>query len=140
MAVVNQFLYPVRTRSEVKASLILIVIAIPFGIIMLFVGKLSIVIMIIALCFSSALLSGVQLLGSRCSVAFAKYGKNGTAAGLINAAASIAIMIQSYGILAVADNFGWIAVMDIWIKLLIASAVCLMIALPLWDRFKKRKF
>lgn len=140
VAVVNQFLYPIRVRSEVKASLILVAIAIPFGMIMLFVGKLPIVIMIIALCFASALLSGVQLLGSRCSVAFAKYGKNGTAAGLINAAASIAIMIQSYGIVAVADNLGWNAVMDIWIKLLIGSAVCLIVALPLWDTFKKRKF
>lgn len=134
---VNQFLYPRLIRNETIAILVLVGTAIVPVTVMSFVGKVPILIIIIALCVSAFLLTSTNMLMSRCCAAFVKYGKNGLASGVCNSCAAIAIMLQSYVIVAVADNAGWKMVIYLWIIMLAVSAVSLVIAIPLWRRFRK---
>ena len=96
--------------------------------------------MIVAsLCLAATILSGINLIMSRCSASFAKYGKSGLASGVSNSAASVAIMVQSYGTAYVADNAGWKMVVWLFIALLGVGVVCSGIAVPMWKRFKMNK-
>lgn len=70
---------------------------------------------------------------------FVKYGKNGLASAINNASASIAIMIQNYGILSLADYKGWNTVVWLWVVMLVACGMLAAVAFPLWRRFKKER-
>ena len=48
---------------------------------------------------------------------FAKYGKNGTAAGISNAASSFGIVLLNYGVLKISDLWGWETVRYLWLAL-----------------------
>ena len=136
IVLVNQFVYPRITRNEVVATLLLIAVALPLMIVVCFVGRVSLFVMMISLCVASALLTGAGLLMSHVCAAFAKYGKNGLASGVNNALASIAIVIQSYGVVLVADHAGWKGASYLFVALLIVAMVGALIALPMWNRFK----
>jgi len=134
---VNQFFYPRLIKHEVVASLVLGVIAILPIVAMSFVGKIEIVYFLIALCIASLLLNGEGIIMSRCNAAYAKYGKNGVASGVSNSASAVAFMVQNYVIMVIADSSGWKTVIYVWIGLLLAATLFLVIAIPLWSRFKK---
>jgi sugar phosphate permease len=51
------------------------------------------------------------------NASFAKYGKNGTAAGISNAASSFGIVLLNYGVLKISDLWGWDAVHYLWLGL-----------------------
>ena len=139
VVLVNQFVYPRLIHNEVIATLILILVTIPPMIVVCFVGQVSLFITMVCLCVPSAILTGAGLLMSHCCAAFAKYGKNGLASGVNNALASIAIMIQSYVVVVIADHAGWKSVNILSVALLIVSVICLVVALPLWKNFKSMK-
>ena len=75
---------------------------------------------------------------SWCSAAFAKYGKNGVASGVTNSFTAAAYMIQNYAIVRVADSAGWRTVIHLWVALLGIAGILLVIALPLWSKFKNK--
>ena len=88
---------------------------------------------------AGAILTGAGLLMSRCSALFVKYGKNGLASGINNSSAAVAIMIQNYGILSLADHKGWNTVVWLWVVMLVVCGMLAVIAFPLWRRFKKER-
>lgn len=135
---ISQFIYPRLIRNEVVVCLVLIVVAIIPVSLMSFVGKIPAFAIVASLCVSALLLTGTNMLMGHCCAAFARYGKNGLASGVNNSCSSIAIMLQSYVIVAVADNAGWKTVIYLWIVMLVISAVCLVIVIPLWRRYKKK--
>ena len=66
------------------------------------------------------------------------YGKNGTAAGILNAAASFGLVLQYCVFGSVAQNHGWQTVTTIWIVMTVLGiAACLLTVLPA-RRFKKQ--
>ena len=133
---VNWIIYPRLIRNEILATMALIVFSIlPVGA-MLFLGRTSVAVMVIALCIGTAVLTGAGLVMSHFSATFGKYGKNGLAAGIYNSAVAFAIVIQNYGILAVADNKGWNTVVWMWIGMLVVCVVLALIAYPLRKRFR----
>ena len=136
---VNQYIYPRLIKHEMVASFVLGCIAIIPVFVMRFVGNISIIAFLSALCVASLILNGEGIISSRCNAAFAKYGKNGVAAGVNNAFCAIAFMVQNYVIVRVADGFGWKTVINLWIILLALSGVFLIVAIPLWSRFKQNK-
>lgn len=137
ITLVNQFVYPRITRNEVTATILLTTVALPLMVLVCFVGKVPLLVMMVCLCVSSALLTGTGLLMSHVFAAFAKYGKNGLACGVYNSLASIAIVVQSYGVLLVADHAGWKGACCLFVILLIVAIVGALIALPMWNRFKQ---
>lgn len=136
VAVVNGVIYPRIIRDEAVATLVLVGVAIIPILVMTLLGKAPVLLVVTSLCVAAAILSGINLIMSRCSAGFVRYGKNGLASGVANAAASVAIMIQSYGTAYVADQAGWKLVVWLFIALLSASVLCTGVAIPLWRRFK----
>lgn len=139
VAIVNQFIYPRLIRDEAIATVILVGAAMIPILVMILLGKAPVFVMVASLCIAAAILSGINLIMSRCSASFVKYGKNGLASGIANAAASVAIMIQSYGTTYVADYAGWKMVVWLYTALLGGGILCAAVAVPLWRRFKVNK-
>ena len=76
---------------------------------------------------------------SHCCATYAKYGKNGLASGVNNALASIAITIQSYGLVTVVDYAGWKIAYILLVILLLIAELCLILSLPMWNKLKNNK-
>ena len=133
---VNRFIYPKLIRNEVMATLVLVAFAIlPVGA-MFFSDKLSVGMMLVCLCMTAVVLTGAGLIMSHFSALFVKFGKNGLASGIYNSAVSIAIVIQNYGVLSLAEHEGWKTVMISWVVMLIVCVVLALIAFPLRKKFK----
>jgi len=131
------FICPRIFKNEVLAAFAMLVFALPFAIILRMVGIVSVPLLIAAMCVVSASLTSVSLFCSYMNMRYARYGKSGTAAGISNAAASFGVVLQSYGFVNIADNFGWPTVTNLWIIMLIAAAVCAAVSFPLWRKFRK---
>ncbi len=71
------------------------------------------------------------------SVKFAKYGKNGEVAGIINAGAAMGIVIQSYGIALVADLWNWTVVIALLAALCVISLILIVMIYPKWKNFTR---
>ena len=70
------------------------------------------------------------------NIYFIPYGKNGTVAGIINAAASFGVVVANYGSLALADNLGWGAVIFAWLVMIVMTLVCILLAIRPTTRFR----
>ena len=133
---VNWLFYPRLIRNEVMATLVLILLAIvPIGA-LLFLGRLNVAIVVISMCVAAIILTGAGLIMSHFSALFVKYGKNGLASGIYNSSAAIAIMIQNYGILSLAEHQGWKTVIWSWVIMLVVCVILAIIAYPLRKRFR----
>lgn len=131
----SRFLCPRYIKNEIVSFIVLLGASLPFLIVILFIGNVHTVFVVVSLSMVAMLTSGTHLLTSYISVKFAKYGKNGEAAGILNAAASIGIVIQSYGLTFIADHLGWIAVAWFWLALIVVSIIMLLFIYPKWKKF-----
>ncbi len=122
-------------KDEIVGTILLLVLCLPFTLIMRFIGSCSVDIAVISLCIIVAALSGTHYLSLSYNMRFTRYGLNGTAAGITNAAASFGIVIQSYGFTLLAEATSWNVVADVWLLMLGGSALLLILALPTWKRF-----
>lgn len=134
---VKKVLYPMRVRHELKGFMVLLLFALPVSVMLQFVGKISIIQTILALGVSSALLTGGNLFLSYYTNCFVKYGKSATAAGVINAAAALGIVVAGYGFLRIAELWGWQAVTTLWIGMIVAMIILLSAILPSYRKFKE---
>lgn len=125
-------------NDEMKAMLIMFLLLVPICVLLLFVGKINIIVAVIALALVSAITSGGSLLNSYASMRFAKYGKTGEAAGIINSASSFGIVVQSYGVAQISE-FGWQAVFFSFIGFSIISVIVMLFVIPKWQKFFGRK-
>ena len=116
-------IFPRFIKNEHVCYLVLMGISFPFVVALCFVGKLPIPLMMVALCISSLFLSATHLLTQYFNMHFVKYGLNGTAAGVLNAAASLGFAIQGLVFSPVAENMGWKAVAVLWVIMLIVGMV-----------------
>lgn len=123
-------------KDEIVGTALLLVLCIPFVILLHFVGNYNVWIAVIALCVIVAALNGTHYLSLSYNMRFTRYGLNGTAAGITNAAGSFGIVIQSYGFTKLAEMTDWNTVADLWLGLIGVSALLLVIVLPTWKRFK----
>ena len=56
----------------------------------------------------------------------------------MNCAASVAMIAQNYGFNVVADHFGWKTVSYLWIVMTVVALIAAIIALPMFNKFKKK--
>ena len=75
------------------------------------------------------------LLLSYYNMRFVPYGKNATAAGIINAVASLGIVFESYGFVWIVDSFGWNAVTTSWIVMIAVAVLFTAAAVSFLKRF-----
>lgn len=136
---INRLLYPKYIRNEIGGYIIFMFLTLPFLIVLSFIGVVPIPVALLAMSMTTMLLTTTHLFASYFNMRFVKYGKNGLAAGISNAATSFGIVLYSYGFSAVADNFGWSAVLILSIALLALAIVFGGIAFFQYRRFQKRE-
>lgn len=122
-------------KDEIVGTILLLLLCVPLSALLHFVGSYNVWIAVGALCVIVGALNGAHYLSLAYNMRFTRYGLNGTAAGITNAAGSFGIVIQSYGLTKVAEETGWVTVADLWLGMVVVSALLLVIALPTWKRF-----
>ncbi len=135
---IKKLYYPKFIKNELLAYLPVALLALPFLIVIKFIGKADLMWVVISMCLVSALLTAVVLLQSHFNMRYARFGKSGTAAGVSNAAASLGVVIQNYAFLSIADDFGWQSVVNIMIVMVAVLPVFLFLGFILWKKFSKK--
>lgn len=127
--------YPKRITDVIKGTQFFMLLMLPMLLFTMLVGKVNVVLIVISLSLTIATASASGLFAQYYSMKFAKYGKNGEVAGIINAGAAMGIVIQSYGIALVADLWNWTVVIALLVALCIVSLILLLIIYPKWKKF-----
>ncbi len=136
-ALARFFVFPKLIKNELIAFLACLGLAVPFAVVLRFVGDLPIGIVVAALAMIALLLSPTALFVQHYNMRFIKYGKNGTAAGVLNAAASLGFTFQFCIFGPVAQNLGWPIVTMLWIVMIAIAIISTAIAIRPFQRFIK---
>ena len=115
----------------------MLILALPFVFILRFVGDLSVGLIVFSLCMISLFLTAVSLLTNFFNMHYTKFGLNGTAAGIINAASSFGFALQYCLFGSIADSYGWPTVTTLWIILSVITIICIALAIRPSIRFIK---
>ena len=131
-------LFPRIIKNEVTAYLIMMIAALPFTVVLRLVGELPAWLVILSLSMISMSLSATHLLTQYFNLLYIPYGKNGTAAGILNAAASLGMVLQYCVFGSVAQEHGWATVTTLWIVMvLLGIFFCAVTVIPA-KRFRKQ--
>jgi predicted MFS family arabinose efflux permease len=133
---VRFLVFPKIIKNELVMFLLLLSLAIPFAVLLRFVGKLPVGIVVAALAIIAFLLTPTVLCTQHYNMHFTKYGRNGTAAGILNAAASLGFTLQFCVFGPVAENLGWPIVTTIWVAMIALGAISIAFAIRPFKRFK----
>ena len=137
--VLKSLVFPKLIKNEFVCFLCVLVAALPFTLLLRRVGDLHVWVVVAALCFVCMLLSASGYLTQHYNMNFVKYGLNGTAAGILNAAASLAFVIQYCAFGPIAEDFGWQTVTTLWIVMVALSMVFVAVGIRPYARFLKNK-
>jgi sugar phosphate permease len=136
---VRFFVFPKIIKNEVIGILAMFALALPFAVLLRFVGDLPIAIVVAALAMIAMLLSPTVLFTQHYNMHFTKYGKNGTAAGVLNAAASLGFTLQYCVFGPLAENLGWPIVTTLWIVMIALGGISVFFAIRPFNRFLEKK-
>lgn len=131
-------LYPRIFKNEFTCTLVLILASLPFMFLLRYVGKISPTLCLISLCMLALLLTGTSYLASTFAARFVKYRLNGTAAGILNASYSLALIFQYTLFGNVAQRIGWSAVATVWCAIGALAALLIALAIRPSIRFKRK--
>lgn len=128
--------YRRKKYNEATVSAVMFAIMMPFIIGMLFIGKISVLTVIV-------LVSVIYMVASMLSTVSATYvaarfsstGKIATISGLINAMCSFGVVLSNYIIPRLADNFGWQTVIISWIAFAGSALLISIAAIIPWKKF-----
>ena len=112
-------------KNHPKVTALSLLIPLPFCLLCPRVGKIPVSAMVALLCVLSCISSITVLIRSNYTATFVKYGKNGAAAGILNAGASVSFMLASYVIPRIQESFGWVITLWTW-------PVLISVAIPLF--------
>ena len=133
---VMQFFYRKKTHNESLAMTICMLCMLVPLFVMLFVGKISVwyivvmVSLILLISNASSIVSTAYL-----PVCFSSFGRTGTVSGIINAMASLGIVMANFVSPRLADMFGWVEVVYAWIIFAFVAALIFFVAFFPWKRF-----
>ena len=82
-------------------------------------------------------LSGTQMLTQFINLKYVKYGLSGTAAGVLNCAASFGFVIQYCLLGSLADAYGWKVVTILWAIMIALGVFFILIAVKQSKQFAK---
>jgi len=130
--------YPRFIKNEVAGIILCLALMIPFAVLLSMIGNVPAMAIIIAMCAIALVGTASSLFMSYYNMNFAPFGKDGFVAGVVNCAASVAIIVQTYGFNVIADHFGWKTVSYVWIVLTVVALIAAIITLPMFNKFKKK--
>ena len=128
-------LYPRIIKNEITGVIATSALLAAFTVVFVFAENL--VLFVVALCGISLFASSASLFIIYFNATFAKYGRNGAAAGISNAAASFGIVLLNYGVLRISDVWGWDAVRYLWLALVGVYLLCAFVVLAINNNFRK---
>lgn len=125
-----------RLRNELKTAAIMFLIAfiatVPMGLGL----KMPAIVTVVSASLISGCMHGVNhMLISLIPKSFLKYGMVSTFSGILNAFTYIGASVSSYGFAAVADNFGWNAVLVCWCFIALLGTLICALKIKGWNRF-----
>lgn len=129
-------LYPKFIKNEVFGMLIFMALTSVLCLILVLTMEFSVV--VVTFCATSFTTTIVGLLVTYYNAQFVKYGKNGTAAGVSNAASALGYAVSSYGIVKISEIYDWQTVKVVWLVLSLITVVSLAVILPMYVRFKSK--
>ena len=124
-------------RNEIVAMALTLAVQIPLLAICIFVGKIPVIAVVIILAIVAALESIANLFRNYYNVYFVKYGKSGTAAGILNSAMSISYMLAAYVMPKTVEVFGWGTYLTLLPILIGISALLLLVVCKTFKNFKR---
>ncbi|MBQ3426904.1 MAG: MFS transporter [Clostridia bacterium] len=124
-------------HKDVLILTVILLLAVPGLSVIAFIGKINILMCVFALAWLHGLMMACATIINCWGMRYRIFGREGTVAGIINSAASIGIMIESYGFCALADKAGWTSVVYTWIIMLVLCEVMLVLAATHWSGFCK---
>lgn len=127
------------TKSEPKAQIIFYGASILPLLAVCFVGEISCIWILAALCVAVMLVHGAGPFSqSFVALRFEKYGRIGTVSGILNATASVGNILASYIFAKMAELMPWKAVGASWLMVIVLCGFLCVAILPRWTRFIKR--
>ena len=124
-------------RNELVAMALTLVVEIPLLTICIFIGKIPVFIVVVILALVAALESIANLFRNYYNVHFVKYGKSGTAAGILNAAMALSYMLAAYVMPKTVETFGWGTYLTSLPILIGISAFSLLLVCNTFKNFKR---
>ena len=129
-------LYKTLGCNEMKAAGICSVFALVPMILLLFIGKIPVIISIILLALTTMSMYSLNyLIISRVPVRFAQKGLTSSVTGILNSFAYIGCAVSSYSFGAVSQKAGWSAVIIIWIISAVLTSIFAFSANRKWKQF-----
>lgn len=134
-----RILYPKVIQNEAVALAIFVGGALPLCCALLLLGNISYAWMIVILAILALLLGATTLFTMTYIAArYGKWGKGATVAGAMNAMACMGGVVANAVPPMIADRLNWRAVIFFWIAMLTATALFILILIPIWTRFWKK--
>lgn len=124
-----------KIKNELKAMLIILCIIIPFISVSVFVGSVPVPAIVASLCVVASLEAFCTLMRTNYTMRFTKYGKSGTAAGILNSGMALSFMLSSLVMTRIAEGFGWKTVTSLWPVFIVISIVALLYSIRKCKRF-----
>lgn len=132
------FLYPRISKNSFFASGLCFLIALPFTVALLLIGKISVIAIVVFLAIITTMMYAAhQLIDVIIPAHFSKYGHSGSIASIINAIASYGAVVANILFGVIAQNYGWNATIIFWIIFALIAFVLCAVAAPIWKRFSE---
>ena len=136
----GSIIYPRLIKNEAFAILLFFVLSFPFACLMLLVGKVSYIWIVIFLAIMVFLLSTASMFtSSYIAGRFGKWNMGATVAGFVNGGAALGIVLANMLFTALADAFGWLFTIRVWIFMILGSIALSIVFLTFWTRFLKKR-
>jgi len=110
-------------------------VILPLALMLVFVGKVHILVIIISLALLTIFVSVVSTLIPKISLYFGKYNSSGTMSGLFNGISALGVVLANYGITKVAELWSWGAATKCLFLLTALSLLHSVVTIPIWKRF-----
>jgi sugar phosphate permease len=133
--IIKFLVFPRIIKYEFVCYLATILLSLPFVVLLLFIKDLPIATAVISLCTINLALAAGETMTFYFNVKFAKYGLNGTAVGLVNAAAALGFALQYCIFGTVAEKSSWTAVIVIWTVLSVIAIIAIILGIRPSIRF-----
>lgn len=134
------FIYPRFIKNEAVALLLFFGISLPLTAVCLFVGKLDYRLMVVVLALIVMAMNACALFTtSYIAARFNKYGKGATVAGILNASASLGIVLANTLFPGLADLVGWYYTVLVWVIMMGVALAFTVAFVPFWTRFLKKR-
>ncbi len=134
------FFYPKRVKNAVWGYALCFLVSLPFTVLLIFTGKVSVAIVVILLTVVTTMMyAGHQLINVIIPSHFVKYNKAGSVASTLNAVASFGTVVANILFGYLAEKYGWNATIVSWILFAGIAFVFAAIASPMWAKFTKRE-